>query len=190
MEQEETNTLLDNPSIIQTIPKEVIPRSDYFHRGRSSVPLRATRRASLAILAIHLVLLVVNTFSWNQLAACAICIFMSTKVLLCTSSKDTHTHAGFVYAVGCVLDVGQFIRWLRMAFIVHQNNLARHPADQVPVVMLVLVIVPIAFGAGCCAYGSVSAFDAVCGWSHHHHQPPDHGVSGLAMLPVYDDRAG
>eukprot|EP00752_Nemacystus_decipiens_P010186 g9076.t2 len=165
MEQEETNTLLDNPSIIQTIPKEVIPRSDYFHRGRSSVPLRA-------------------------LAACAICIFMSTKVLLCTSSKDTHTHAGFVYAVGCVLDVGQFIRWLRMAFIVHQNNLARHPADQVPVVMLVLVIVPIAFGAGCCAYGSVSAFDAVCGWSHHHHQPPDHGVSGLAMLPVYDDRAG
>lgn len=79
---------------------------------------------------------------------------------------------------------------LGMAFIVHQNNLARHPADQVPVVVLSLVVVPAAFGACCCAYGAVCAFDAVGSWDQHRHQPLDHGGGGLGMLPVYEGRAG
>lgn len=75
-----------------------------------------------------------------------------------------------------------------MAFIVHQNNLTRHPADQVPVVVLSLVFVPAALGACCCAYGAVCALGAVGGCDQHRHrQPPDHG-GGLGMLPVYGNR--
>lgn len=47
----------------------------------------------------------------DQLAACAICIVVSTTVLLCMFSKHTYALAGFLYAVGCVLNVGQFVRW-------------------------------------------------------------------------------
>lgn len=47
----------------------------------------------------------------DQLAACAICIVMSTTVLLCMFRKHTYALAGFLYAVGCALDVGQFVRW-------------------------------------------------------------------------------
>eukprot|EP00903_Cladosiphon_okamuranus_P009579 g9121.t1 len=189
MELEQTNTLLAKPSIVQAIQKEVVPRGGCCLAGRGSVPVRAIRRTSLAILIIHLVLLVVNTFSWGQLAACAICIVMSTTVL-CMVSKRTYVVAGVLYAVGCVLDVGQFVRWLGMAFMVHQNNLARHPADQVPVVVLSLVIVPAALGACCCAYGTFGAFDAVGSWDQHRHQPQDHGGGGLGMLPVFEGRAG
>lgn len=46
----------------------------------------------------------------GQLAACVVCVVMSTTVL-CMFSKHSYAVAGVLYALACVLDVGQFVRW-------------------------------------------------------------------------------
>lgn len=52
MELEQTDTLLDKPSVVHTVQKEVIPRGGCVPAGRASVP-RAVSRHSTA--CVHLV---------------------------------------------------------------------------------------------------------------------------------------
>ncbi|CAM9567238.1 unnamed protein product [Ectocarpus fasciculatus] len=151
---QQSQSLLANPSgtppVFQVVPR----RRECGATGAS----QATRRAAAAILVLHIILLVVNSFSWSQLVSCLIGIVMSSAVL-CMFNKKLYVIAAFVFAAGSVLDLWQVVRWVGLALMLHRNNQLRDDDDEVPTVLLGVVIVPAVLGVVSFAFGCVSAFD-------------------------------
>ncbi|CAN0523504.1 unnamed protein product [Ectocarpus sp. 12 AP-2014] len=105
------------------------------------------------------------------------------SAVLCMFNKNLYVIAAGVFVAGSVVDLWQVVRWVSLALMLHRNNQLHDDDDEVPTVLLGVVIVPAVLGAASFAFGCVSTFDDAFSGLPRHERDND----SRDALPTYVD---